>query len=68
MLSEEKSEKKEILGKYESVQKEYHEKVETLFREKNKIERRYYLLLGILIVLLFFFGWLIVNSNWVGNF
>jgi len=68
MLSEEKSEKKEILGKYESVQKEYHEKVETLFREKIRIERKYYLLLGIVIVLLLFFGWFIMNSKWVESF
>jgi hypothetical protein len=54
MLSEEKTEKKEILVKYETVQKEFHEKVESLFREKSLFEKRYYLLLGFLILLLIF--------------
>lgn len=45
LLTEEKSEKREILGKYEAVQTEYHQKVESLYQEKVKIERKYYLLL-----------------------
>lgn len=45
LLTEEKSEKKEILGKYEAVQTEYHQKVESLYQQKVKIERKYYLLL-----------------------
>ncbi len=54
MLTEEKTEKKEILTKYETVQKEYHEKVESLFREKSLFEKRYFLLLGFIILLIVF--------------
>ncbi len=54
MLTEEKTEKKEILTKYETVQKEYHEKVESLFREKSLFEKRYFLLLGFVILLIVF--------------
>ncbi|MEZ4924809.1 MAG: hypothetical protein R3A50_00940 [Saprospiraceae bacterium] len=65
MLTEEKTEKKEILNKYESVQKEFHEKVETiqkesnekvesLYREKSLFEKRYFLLLGFVILLIVF--------------
>ena len=54
MLTEEKTEKKEILTKYETVQKEYHEKVESLFREKSLFEKRYFLLLGFVILLIAF--------------
>lgn len=65
MLTEEKAEKREILNKYESVQKEFHEKVETiqkesnekvesLYREKSLFEKRYFLLLGFVILLIVF--------------
>ncbi|MCB0540052.1 MAG: hypothetical protein KDE33_21220 [Bacteroidetes bacterium] len=65
MLTEEKTEKKEILNKYESVQKEFHEKVETiqkesnekvesLHREKSLFEKRYFLLLEFVILLIVF--------------
>ncbi len=54
MLTEEKTEKKEILTKYEMVQKEYHEKVESLFREKSLFEKRYFLLLGFVVLLIVF--------------
>jgi hypothetical protein len=54
MLGEEKNEKKEILTKYETVQKEFHEKVESLFREKSLFEKRYFLLLGFIILLIVF--------------
>lgn len=63
MLAEEKKEKKDIMDKYETVQKEYHTKVESLLREKVFIERKYYLLLGIAIVLLVFLGWFLVGQN-----
>lgn len=60
MLSEEKADKKDILNKYESVQKEFHEKVEALFREKSLYEKRYFLLLGFIILLLIFITWYII--------
>lgn len=69
MLSEEKTEKKEILVKYETVQKEFHEKVESLFREKSLFEKRYYLVLGFLIVLLILLArLLLVNVEIPSNF
>ncbi len=63
MLTEEKTEKKEILTKYETVQKEYHEKVESLFREKSLFEKRYFLLLGFVIVLIIALAWLLAIQN-----
>lgn len=54
LLTEEKAEKKEILVKYDTIQKEYNVKVESLFREKSLFEKRYYLVLGFLVVLLIF--------------
>ena len=54
MLTEEKNEKKEILTKHEATQKEFLEKVESLFREKSLFERRYFLLLGFVILLIIF--------------
>lgn len=63
MLAEEKKEKKDIMDKYENVQKDYHTKVESLLREKVFIERKYYLLLGIAIVLLVFLGRFLLGQN-----
>lgn len=54
LLSEEKAEKKDLLVKYDTVQKEFSAKVESLFREKSLFEKRYYLVLGFLVVLLIF--------------
>ncbi len=60
MLTEEKAEKKDILTKYETVQTEYLQKVESLFREKSLFEKRYHLVLGFLIVLLILLAWLLL--------
>lgn len=60
MLSEEKADKKDILNKYETVQREFHEKVEALFREKSLYEKRYFLLLGFIILLIIFITWYII--------
>lgn len=45
MFSEEKKEKQQLMAKYDTIQKEYHEKTESLLREKVLIEKKYYLLL-----------------------
>ena len=39
--SEEKKEKQELLEKYDDLQKEYHGKVELLYREKSTVEKKY---------------------------
>lgn len=52
LLSEQKAETKDALVKYDTLQKEFHEKVESLFREKSLFEKRYFLLLGFVIILL----------------
>ncbi len=54
LLTEEKAEKKEVIVKYDTLQNEFHEKVESLFREKALFEKRYFLLLGFLILLIIF--------------
>lgn len=60
MLSEEKAEKKDALVKYDTLQKEFHEKVESLFREKSLFEKRYFLVLGFLILLIIFIAWTVI--------
>lgn len=62
LLSDEKNEKKDLLVKYDTIQKEYNQKVESLFREKSLFEKRYYLILGFLILLLLFLAWTILPS------
>jgi len=49
LLTEQKAETREALVKYDTLQKEFHEKVESLFREKSLFEKRYFLVLGFLI-------------------
>lgn len=39
--SEEKKEKQELMEKYDDLQKEYHGKVELLYREKSTVEKKY---------------------------
>lgn len=63
LLTEEKAEKKDLLVKYDTVQKEYNAKVESLFREKSLFEKRYYLVLGFLVVLLLFLARTILLPN-----
>jgi Fe2+ transport system protein B len=63
MLTEEKKEKKDIMEKYDTVQREYSSKVESLLREKVLIEKKYYLLLGISVVVIIFLGWFLLGQN-----
>lgn len=64
-FSDEKREKQELLEKYDGLQKDFHEKVESLYREKSGIEKKYSFSVGIAVFLLllvvgisilFFFG------------
>lgn len=68
LYKEEKSEKQELLSKYDTLHEEFSSKVETLFREKLKIQSRYYFLLAIAILLLLYFGWNMVLSSLGKNF
>lgn len=54
LLSEQKAETKDALVKYDTLQKEFHEKVESLFREKSLFEKRYFLILGLFILTILF--------------
>ena len=65
LLADEKNEKKDIMGKYDALQKDFHDKVESLYREKSGVEKKYsfsvwiavfLLLLVAGISILFFFG------------
>jgi hypothetical protein len=62
MLREERNEKKDLLDKYENLRVEYTHKIEEHADERVKISQRYYLLLGIVIVLLFVTIYFAVNS------
>ena len=60
LLTEEKNEKKELLSRHTNrCKRNTMQKVETIYLEKAKVERKYYLLLGILMVLLLLIFWLV---------
>jgi len=51
LLSEEKSEKKDLMTKYDSLQDKYHEQSQQFSVERVKLSRNFYLVVGACIVL-----------------
>lgn len=56
LLNEEKSEKKELMEKYEGLQKEYHSSALQFAKEKLKLTKSFYLLLWITLAIIILFG------------
>lgn len=59
MLMETKEERKVLFDKYEQLNQQYNDKVETFALEKIKMSRNFYVLLGISLMLLLIVGWLL---------
>ena len=62
MLQEEKAEKKEVLNKFESLQNQYNDRLETFWKERVRFTKKYYTLLTICIMTLIILGYVVVQA------